>query len=323
MKNKAKLLSLILASSILLTACGKTGDSPTPTSAGETSTAFENTEKTENTKETTKKDTEETSAGEEIPEGLITDKSQYPTDVYDLNGELIKPEEMTQVFCFEQETGWAYGNSEGFVYLAEPTGISYNSVENADIYDSANNDFSGSETKSPAVYKRYYAGDEICGLVVDNANTTFNKNMYSADSTNKEIFFSGGSVTFKGEKELTGYIIILAEDIYVLGTEGDIVFVPDNQSQTLPVMNYNRFSEEEGVYSDYLQFTKSVGDFTYKSEYEFISLGNISEYGDMFMGEEKNKALKAKVTIENIWMSSSVDWYAQFAAKIKSLEFTN
>lgn len=319
MKRKIRLLSLILASSMLLTACTQNVNSPAQTSSAETSSSSadkkeETTEAitTENVEETTEEAFEDTS--------LVTDKSQFPLNVYGPEGDNISPDEMTEVRRYGEELPWDYITCEGFTYISEPTGISYNSIENADIFNSADNSFTGGKTNSEAVYKRYNAGDEICGLTIDTAKSRFQYRTQYGEL--KERYFSGGEVTFKGEKELTGYLVILSEDTYAVGMEGDIVFILDNESQTLPLINYNNMSKDKGVFSTQLNHANIIGDITSRSEYGLISLGNIKDYPDeMFMGAEHNKALKVRAVLGEIYMSSNIEWFVNTNAVIKSLKF--
>lgn len=321
MKRKIKFLSFILASSIILTACSQNANSTAQTSSAETSDVSSSTgekEETaaENTTENTQGITEENNDGT----GLITDKSQFPADLYGLEGENISPDEMTEVHRYGEDQPWDYITCEGFTYMSDPTGISYNSVENANIFNNADNSFTGSKTDSEAVYKRYNAGDEICGLTIDTAVSIFQYSTQYGEL--KEKYFNGGEVTFKGEKELTGYLVILNEDMPAVGMEGDIVFIPDNESQTLPLLNYNNMSEDKGAFSTQLNYANTIGDITFQNEYGFISLGSVNDYPDeMFAGAERNKSLKARAVLDEIYMSSNIEWYVNINAVIKNLKF--
>lgn len=319
MKRKIQLLSLILASSLIITACTQNVNSPAQTSSAETSTSSSTDKKEETTEAITTENTEETTEETFEDTSLVTDKSQFPLNVYGPEGDNISPDEMTEVRRYGKELPWDYITCDGFTYISEPTGISYNSIENADIFNNADNSFTGGKTDSEAVYKRYNAGDEICGLTVDTAKSRFQNNTQYGEL--KERYFSGGEVTFKGEKELTGYLVILSEDLYAVGMEGDIVFIPDNESQTLPLINYNNMSEEKGAFSTQLNYANIIGDITFQNEYGFISLGNIKDYPDeMFMGAEHNKALKVRAVLGEIYMSSNIEWFVNINAVIKSLK---
>ncbi len=337
MKNAAKALSLALASLMLLTACNNAEKEPvldTSASTAAESTAEEiTTEAAEKTTEETPKETAEETAEvttEENSEssansGNVTDKSKFPTDLYGLLGDNISPDEMTAVNHFGTEGSWSYIECHGFAYIAEPTGINYNSIDNADIFNSGDNSFTGSPDQSNAIYKRVYAGDEICGLTVETAVTSFINEDIGLPKDCKMRYFCGCSVMFKGEKEMSGYIVILNDDEYGVGGNGDIIFIPDNNSQVLPVINYDSIEQTESgewsVTSNALEYTLIEGDIAFKNEYGIFTLGNIEDYGDMFDGAEKNKALSVNLTVENIEMSGTINWATFLHATVKDVKF--
>lgn len=322
MKSKIKFLAALSAAAMLLSACNEQGQ-PVTTAANANGTV-QNSQNSENTQSSDSQNTsaEESSSPEDDPT-LITDKSKYPTNLYGVIGDKIETDEITEVHRYEEDGNdgeWKTAGCKGFVYLAEPTGINYNSLDNADSFNSEDNSFEGSPEESSAEYKRYKTGDEICGLTVKEAYVYFS-NKESSEPFDGQ-YFNGGSVSFEGEKKLTGYIIILSEDLYGIGGTGDIIFIPDKDSQTLPVLNYNVSDAEKGIYSNILSFAVTVGTFSYKNEYRNISCGNIDSYeSSWFLGEEHNKPIKVSVTLEDIGISSSIDWITSYSAKIKEISF--
>ena len=323
MKSKVRFLAALSAAAMLLTACSEQGQSVT--APANTSGNVQNSQAGENTISAENQNTnvEESSKPENDPT-LITDKSKYPADLYGVIGDKIETDDITEVH--KQDGGsdedWRTAGCNGFVYLAEPTGINYNTLDNADIFNSEDNSFEGSTEESPAEYKRYKTGDEICGLTVKNASVYFANKTDDYPEPFEGQHFSGGSVSFEGEKKLTGYIIILSEDLYGIGGTGDVIFIPDKDSQTLPVMNYNAADAEKGIYSNVLSFAVTVGSFSYKNEYRHISCGNIDSYeSSWFLGEEHNKPVKVSVTLDEIGISSSIDWITSYSAKIKEISF--
>ncbi len=320
MKNAAKALSLVLASLMLLTACNN--EEKEPVSDNPVSTAAESTAK-ETFTEAAEVTTEEVSEST-VDDGGDADKSKSPTDIYGILYDNISPDEMTDVRNFTEDS-WSYIECHGFAYIAEPTGINYNSIDNADIFNSGDNSFTGSPDKSDAAYKRLNVGDEICGLTVETAVTSFRNEDTGLPKDCKMRYFGGCSVTFKGEKEMSGYIVILNDDEYGVGGNGDIIFIPDNNSQVLPVINYDSIEQAESgewsVTSNALEYTLIEGDIAFKNEYGIFTLGNIEDYGDMFDGVEKNKALSVNLTAENIEMSGSIDWSPFLYATVKNVKF--
>ncbi len=320
LKNKVKYLAAVSAAAILLSACSSEQGQPNISAAGDNANGtVQNSENTQTT-ENQDTNTEESSKPEDDPT-LITDKSKYPADLYGVIGDKIEVDEITEVHKYEGDSEeWRNAGCDGFVYLAEPTGINYNSIDNADSFNSEDNSFDGSPEESSAVYKRYKVGDEICGLTVKEASVYFT-NTEDSEQFNGQ-YFKGGSVSFEGEKQLTGYLIILSEELYGIGGTGDIIFIPDNGSQTLPVLNYNESDAEKGIYSNVLSFSVTIGSFSYKNEYRAVSCGNIDSYeSSWFLGEEHNKPIKVSVTLEDINISSSIDWITSYSAKIKDIKF--
>ncbi|MDE7281520.1 MAG: hypothetical protein K2N36_07250 [Ruminiclostridium sp.] len=325
MKRKVKFSAVLLTAAMLLTACNEQGE---PVSTADTSGNVQNSQGSQDSPNTDSTEslntnTAESSSLEEDPT-LITDKSKFPTDLYGLNGDKIDIDEITEVH--KQEGGsddeWWSAGCSGFVYLAEPTGINYNSLDNADSFNSEDNSFEGSPEESPAEYKRYKGGDEICGLTVANTFVYFANKTDDYPEPFEGQHFCGGSVSFEGEKKLTGYIIILSEELYGIGGTGDVIFIPDKDSQTLPVMNYNAADAEKGIYSNVLSFAVTVGGFSYKNEYRHISCGNIDSYeSSWFLGEEHNKPVKVSVTLTDLSISSSIDWITSYTANIKEISF--
>ncbi|MCM1298693.1 MAG: hypothetical protein NC203_07115 [Firmicutes bacterium] len=336
MKRKTVILSLILAASMLLAACSTNcGEDITlnaalqePTDTEETADNAESAEASENTEETA--ETENTEEAENAEEDdfeertTVTDKSKFPTDIYGMLEDNISPDEMTLVRKYSEESSWSYITCEGFVYMAEPTGISCNSIDDADIFNGGDNSFAGIPDSSTAVFKRINAGDEICGLTVDTAVTAFRNEAGVYPDDCKIRYFGGCAATFKGEKEMSGYIVILSDDEYGVGGVGDIVFIPDGESQTLPVMNYTAIEQNDGgkwqAVSKSLKYTLVEGGLAFKNEYGIIHLGNTADYGDMLDGAEQNTPLKASLTVGDITMDSDIEWFVNIYAVIKELK---
>lgn len=321
MKKKIKCLAALLAALTLLSACSGENDrqsSDTAHNGGNETAAAAGTH--ENAIKTENNDTVEGSSVPVDDPTLITDKSQYPTNLCGLAADKISADSITQVHKDDYDSDWTSASCNGFVYLSEPTGINYNSIDNADIFNDMDNSFDESPTESLAEYKKYSVGDEICGLVIDEATTMF-KNA-STEKTFDERFFSGCVVKFKGEKKLSGYLIILSEELYGVGGVGDIVFIPDGGSQTLPVMNFYEFSEEGKPLSNLLKYSQTVGGLCFKNEYGFISCGSLDDYdSSWFLGKEHNLPLKATITVDNIYMSAVMNWITNCSGVIASIEF--
>lgn len=322
---KKHLIALTLIFALTLTACSKNEATPdngtVSTTQSETESATESsapetaapdTENTENT------GTENTS--EDTENDFTVPKEDYPDYLCGPGGDKISADEITSAEYYGVGEKWDYAVCEGFVYLAEPKGVTYNSIDNADIYDSKNFAFIGAPEVSETEYKRYRVGDTVCGLTLRKALTSFSYDM-GANKNNPEGYFSGGTACFDGAAELSGYLVILVDYEYAIGDKGDVIFVPDSEGQILPVMNYDSFSEERGVYSSMPERCFSAGGLVIQSEYPFVLCGNVDDYdSSMFSAIEHNTPTHVKLTGENIMMDSGVDWFAKINLTVTDLE---
>lgn len=335
---KKRIITLTIACAMLLTACTTNGEEPVTTTAPQETTSTtaqdtaptttENTEEEESTsgedetsadEESGSEDTVDTENTEEATDDFWKEvaKEDYPDDLYGPGMDKVSADEITEISTYGDYV-WTEAKCDGFVYLAEPTGVSFNIDENAELYDNENFTFIGAPEVSAAEYKKYYVGDSICGLTVKSALSNFSVH---SNYSHPESYFFRGEVFFDGSLEMTGYLVILTDDEYAVGGVGDIIFIPDNESQILPVLNYNRLSEENGVYSSCISHCTIAGGFAYQSEYPFGCCGNISEYDSaLFAAVEHNTPTRVKVTVDEISMSSTVEWFANLNMRITDLE---
>lgn len=321
---KKRLITLTLICAVLFAACSESGNADgsrtTAPAVGDIGETTPENEPVISTSEVTVPDKSSEAAESTAPaETAPADGNKDHINLlYGPGMDKISPEDITEDVMYEDGSDWSYVNCDGFAYIAEPTGVCFNTIENPDRFDSVNFKFD-TAAPSEAVYKRYKVGDSICGLTISEATTQFiNQPICSHD----EKYFGGCLVSFDGSTELTGYLIILTDDEYGVGGEGDIIFVPDSKSQTLPVMNYNRASDERGVYSDLTNHCISLtGGFACQSEYPFINCGNISNYGStMFAAIKENTPTAVKITADNIYMSSRVDWLVHITMQIEDMD---
>ncbi len=213
---------------------------------------------------------------------------------------------------------WFSIECDGFAYLAEPTGISMNSVQNTDIYDTENWSFKDEPERSPAKYKRAYVGEEFMGLKVTGASCVFNLNNSGLEADEK--YFAGCDVAFEGELTMTGYACMAPEDDgYTV--KHDISFVPDNESCLLPVMLFQ--ISEKGIYSPV--YKCGTADFAWRNEYPgTVNAGNADYegYKDLDFGffPEDGSYVPVKITINNITMRSYPDFISTIEAQIVDIE---
>ena len=198
-----------------------------------------------------------------------------------------------------------------YVYLAEPLGIYYNSVDNADIFDENECIFAGAPDTAAYQYKKYKVGDTFGDLKLVGASTSFCPEWFNK----KPRYFNGGFARFEGTLTLTGkcYLNPVTE---VYDTKRDIHFIPDAKGAKLPIMNYS--ADENG--NEALCIGMNNG-FYWMGEYSSIVLGNADDYSNLDFGEFPNDGslVNVKVTIENILFRNELNFRTLFRADLVDL----
>lgn len=191
-------------------------------------------------------------------------------------------------------------------YLAEPLGEAYNSVDNADIFDSESGTFEGAPATVKHEYKKYKIGDKFGDLTINSAEATVNV----MDPTT----FDGCMVGFKGEVTATGFCMISdMSEGYV--AEHDILFFPDADCKSLPIMNYGTGEDE--------LFTFKVGNVCGVNEFfGYITLGNTDELSgvDLSAIPEEGKLVKVSVTVKDPFFKHVNSFSYSMAAELTSVE---
>lgn len=111
--------------------------------------------------------------------------------------EITADDEGVTIFC------------EGFQYFKEPGGTAYSTYENPEMFDGAQ--FKNEMPENKSAWKRLNVGDEICGLTLKSATSTFEN--YSKDNFDAYQTYYTCSVPdfslfaeFDGSVTLTGYL---------------------------------------------------------------------------------------------------------------------
>lgn len=191
---------------------------------------------------------------------------------------------------------------DGFAYLAEPSGLARNSIDNADVYDENTLQFDDVTPQPVSDYKRVNVGDSIGGLTLKEAQVNFAS---GSEMGLPDVAFVYGSAMFEGDLTMTGYISRAAEDTYNFMT-GDLMFVPCDGESTLPVMSYT-YDEQLG-YCHAPQYVSSGSGFTWFNEFGYIYLGNAADTtADISMIPDDGTFVKVKVTFNKLLMSSGID----------------
>lgn len=238
---------------------------------------------------------------------MIFGKSELPEGVVlqGLAGDNITSEDISDVSYNNSENPdvWSMVKCEGFCYLSEPAGYCFNSIDNPNLVDLSTGDINGGVMPAREI-KRYYVGDEICGLKVKSASFSL-MNMYG-DNDHPDGCRAFNSVSFEGAVELTGYLWI--------NDDGISMFIPDNESgKKLPVLS----TPFERHYS----FGSVGDDFGYSWENPVIECETVTGLNTDNM--EKNKPIKIYVTLTDFSLGFSqgapVDSFADGKITLKAL----
>ncbi len=313
MKKSLSIISaLVLALS--LTACDNSPETSGENSSGNSSSVSspvsgDNSSESGNSESSTTSDTP-APAGNEITAQFETPNGE-PVDltnavVHGHEGE-IPLSEMT-------ENNWLDVTCSDYVYLAEPQGIYYDSVKNADIFDENEMTFTGVPETVSYKFKKYKVGDSFGELKVSKARTSFCSQWFDS----KPKYFNGGFVRFEGTLTLTGKCYISPEDdVYV--TKRDIKFFPDaDNSRKLPVMEYSM--DENGNSRLHRHMNNTV---CLLSEYPTgIALGNAGDHPDLDFGEfpEDGSLVDVQVRIDNISFRNELNFTKSFGAHLVDIK---
>ena len=258
--------------------------------------------------------TSESSTARTVSEPTISTTSEpdpRETFITGVMGEKILTDEISAVFSnngaeltaaeLTRETFSAV-LCDGFAYLAEPSGLARNSIDNVDVYDENTLQFSDVTPQPVSDYKRVNVGESIGGLTLKEAQVNFAS---GSEMGLPDVAFVYGSAMFEGELTMTGYIARAAEDTYNFMT-GDLMFVPCDGESTLPVMSYT-YDEQLG-YCHAPQYVSSGSGFTWYNEFGYIYLGNAADTtADISMIPDDGSFVKVKVTFDSLMMSSGID----------------
>ncbi|MBD5112239.1 MAG: hypothetical protein HDT42_06875 [Ruminococcaceae bacterium] len=222
--------------------------------------------------------TEENSPAESTP----TEPEGEPTFLIGLDGKPIYTSEISRLEdtdktaeTLTKDDLWARIYCDGFVYLKEPTCHIYNSYHNPEMFDEY--EFKGEIPEKQGEWKRYYVGDEICGLKIKKAasffyindyeNYTFRERYYESYDGYSELYSLEGTVT------LEGFLEVNSRSLYE-PDGGLMMFYPTENK--LPVFPKNP-DWETGYSSSYIVETIFNTDYRYISELGSYNLGNIKD----------------------------------------------
>ena len=256
-----------------------------------------------------------------------------------LAGDAILRSELSTIFTNDGSDGSPETFSEdnfsgvlcdGFVYLADPSGVCRTSFDDEDVFDSESARFTDVSENPKKDYVRVNVGDTFCGLTLTEASVNFAHGLDGTeyvlgDGSTKlgeelgypEIYFMGGTAAFDGEVTMTGYLCIAAEDEYSL-FKGDMIFVPSGCECTLPVMSY-RFDPDVGTaHSPRINVRSGM---YWENDYNYIYLGNVWDTDeDLSEIPDDGSFAKVSVTLSDIRISCGIGMMDSYSADIADIE---
>lgn len=334
---KKILIAFIITCGLLLSACNKDNGADInintipPLSMG---TAVEEStqEKTEEVSAAVKEESPspqpETEAEEEET-GEAAEESRSETASVDIlpegwalavDGDFISEEDITEIYPYGDEGFWSYLVCDGFAYIAEPTGVSFNTEEDPELFDPETCEFKGAPKVSEAKHKRFYVGDTVCGLTVTSASVLFDNTYLDSEAHDPYDYRRTSIAQLEGSLTLSGYLYAAkTNDPNMDYIMGDVFFIPDNEScKLLPFIGGLRDIDK-------YMLVQSQGDFCYLNEYDRIICGNI--YRDDFIYDfperakkDENGLVKAKITVSDITMYSSSAIRHEIRCQIDEME---
>lgn len=338
--KKIKIIAAILAAAALC-GCSDKGNTSSESSVNSVSISSSSAESSAEPSKPESSAAESTTNGtsSETPAPSVPESSETPDEnasfLVGLAGDRILKSEITTVITADgsdcdpadlTEELFQAVLCSGFAYLGESSGTARNSIDNADVYDSANMEFTDMSSAPVKNYVRVNVGEKICGMTLEEAEVNFARGsettvFETADGSNKpgsqlglpEIYFTGGTAKFSGEVTLEGYISVAPNnDEYMLGV-GDIIFVPCDGQPKLPIMSY-RLDGVNGFYHASQMY--ALKKLTWQNEFGYIHLGNVLVTdADTSSIPDDGSFVKATVTIDNYELSCGLSFINSVKAK--------
>lgn len=284
MKKFLSVISVIAALSMFTACSGANGSSA---SDGEGSSQTESTSQAQQeSSETSSEASGETSEPTES-ESSEPDKTESNTGflLFGPGGDDVRSTECTKITAADDADGgavtasnWLQASVVGFTYMEEPNGG----------------------------YRRVSTGDEILGFTVGEAECTFAN--CGQERIGSEAYFSSGYAELVGSATLNGTICAAAQDGFSYSA-GDLLFLPDEDSRVLPVMNYS-YGSDFGVYTKVDENGNMYPDI-------IVAAGSNVDASAI---PTDGTPVHVLITLDNISMSSNVDLNSNIRAEIAAFE---
>ena len=268
-----------------------------------------------------------TESSTESSEPEVIEQNSKPTFLVGLDGEVITAADIICAGYGMEDLSPSEITPENFgiaevkgAYVALPSGICRTSLDNSDVFDSENLVFTDVPKEKKRGFIRVTDGDEICGLKVKSAVSTFGTALLGTGLDIPEIYFLSSTLELEGAAELTGYLAIQVEDEYGTALAGDIKFIPSDCPINLPVVYYD-FNPTDGFYHPVGNVSSDNGIYySHEYGYDFFRLGDIdSATADLSGVPRDGSYVKVRVTVENISMNSTIGWFTNVNGEITDI----
>ncbi len=288
MKKFLSVISVIAALSMLTACSGVNGSSVSD------SEESSQTKSTSPARQESSEASSETSSEASVESSEPTESKSSEPDKTESNtgfllgapgGDEVRSTECTKITAEDDADGgavtasnWLQASVVGFTYMEEPNGG----------------------------YRRVSTGDEILGFTVGEAECTFAN--CGQEKIGSEAYFSSGYAELVGSATLNGTIRAATEDGFSYSA-GDLLFLPDEDSRVLPVMNYS-YGSDCGVYTKVDENGNMYPDI-------IVTAGS---YVDTSEIPTDGTPVHVLITLDKISMSSSVDVSSNIRAEIAAFE---
>ncbi len=228
------------------------------------------------------------------PFGEVPDLST--ARAYGINGEELLLSELT-------EDNWVYVTCDGYAYMDD--GNFYFTTDGINASDSLQYN-----------YEKYSIGHQIMGpgynLTMTEASTTF----FNEYADSHFPYFEGCSAVFEGSATLTGYCLSVNENEYLYG-EGDLLFLPDEKCDFIPIMGDGLFSGGE---DPVLTYSDGLSTY-YSGNGRELYLGNVADYPDLdFSFLEPGRYQRVRIQIDRLLIRNELNLSYRSSARITDIQ---
>lgn len=224
-----------------------------------------------------------------------------------LSTEIVKVEDSEKTAAeLTIKDHFATVNIGGFTYIKEPTGVSYDTYNNPEMFDPDRyNTFIGEVPENTNEWKRVYVGDEICGMKVTEAGAKY----MITDDSELPIYYVSSFCVFDGTITLEGFLTVDAPNNYD-PDGGTLTFtVAENKLPLFPNNEYTDNGATGAVVTSFggqMAFNSVQKNHSVESEFYngYIMLGDLRDVSCDMSGLSYGDIAYVRVTISNLSYSN-------------------